>query len=64
MLKRAKELDKYHYYKNLVSQITSYDIKIIKAVTGKFINNNISCGGAADILIAALFIHQLKKIFW
>ena len=64
LLKRAGSMEKYQYFKNLIISIQEYNIEEIKVVTRECINNNISCGGAADILITALFIYNCKKIFW
>lgn len=64
MLKRAQSIEKYQYFKNLIMQISDYNLQQIKDITNTFNKHNISCGGAADILIAALFIYQLEKIFW
>ena len=63
LLKRAGSMEKYQYFKNLISSIKVYDIKTIKKITKQCIDNNISCGGAADILITALFSYKFKKLF-
>jgi holo-ACP synthase CitX len=64
LLKRSGSIEKYQYYKDLIISIKEYNIEKIKMVTKECIDNNISCGGAADILITALFIYNCKKIFW
>lgn len=56
MIKRSGSLDKYNYYKNLVEQITEYNLEQIQKVTDEFIVNKISCGGSADILVTSIFI--------
>jgi holo-ACP synthase CitX len=64
LLKRSGSMKKYQYYKDLIISIKEYNIEKIKMVTKECIDNNISCGGSADILITALFIYNCKKIFW
>ena len=63
MLKRAGSIVKYHYYKNLITSIKNYDLAKIQHITNECIKANISCGGAADILIAAIFICRFAKIY-
>lgn len=60
MIKRSGSLEKYHYYRNKVAEIKKYNPKLINKITNEFIENKISCGGSADILIASIFI---KLIF-
>lgn len=64
MLKRAKSLSKFYYFKNKIGTINYNDMEAIKNMTSDCISNNISCGGAADILITAIYLYQLKEIFW
>lgn len=64
LLKRSGSVENYQYYKELISSIKVYDIDLIKQVTKECVDNNISCGGAADILISALFINNFKRKFW
>ena len=63
MLKRAKTLEKYQYFKKMITNIQEYNLEKIKQITNECISENISCGGAADILIAAIFISQFAKMF-
>lgn len=63
MLKRAGSYERYLYYKNLISSIKTYDLDIIKQITDECVASKISCGGAADILIAAIFIKQFANSF-
>lgn len=63
MLKRAGTLEKYLFYKEKIASIRNYDLELIKQITNECIANNISCGGAADILIAAIFISQFANLF-
>ena len=63
MLKRANSMEKYQYYKVLISKIKTYDKLKIQQITNECINNNISCGGAADILITAVFISKFAQMY-
>ncbi len=60
LLKRAKSIEKYEYFKNL---IVNSNYKNKKLITDECIKNNISIGGSADILICALLINKIKKTF-
>jgi len=61
LLKRAKTLDRYYYFKNLVGNIESYDLDLIKKITDECIENNISFGGSADLLIASIFLKLIER---
>lgn len=61
LLKRAKSLEKYNYYRELVGNINQYDIKLINEVTDECIKNNISFGGSADLLVASIFLKLIER---
>lgn len=63
LLKRSGSLEKYNYFKNLVGTIEVYDEVRIEEVTNECVKNNISFGGAADILAIAIFIKKMKEGF-
>lgn len=63
LLKRSGTLEKYNYFKNLVGTIDVYDEVIIEEVTKECVKNNISFGGAADILAISIFIKKMKEGF-
>ncbi|MFA6627328.1 MAG: citrate lyase holo-[acyl-carrier protein] synthase [Bacilli bacterium] len=63
LLKRAGSLEEYHRFKALITSITTYELKTIKEVTEACIRGHISCGGAADILITALFLTAFSREF-
>lgn len=63
LLKRSGSLEKYNYFKNLVGTINVYDEAQIEAVTEECVKNNISFGGAADVLAIAIFIKKMKEGF-
>lgn len=60
MIKRSQTWEKYLYYKQLIASIDKYDYELINNISNKFIADNISCGGSADILITSIFV---KLIF-
>ena len=61
LLKRAKSVERYEYFKHLISNCAEGQEK---QVTKECIENNISIGGAADILIAALMLKKIEKTFY
>lgn len=63
LLKRSGSLEKYNYFKNLVGTIDVYDEVRIEEVTKECVKNNISFGGAADILAISIFIKKMKEGF-
>lgn len=63
LLKRSGTLEKYNYFKNLVGTIDVYDEVRIEEVTRECVKNNISFGGAADILAISIFIKKMKEGF-
>lgn len=63
LLKRAGSLEEYHRIKALISNITTYDEQVIRKVTEECIRGHISCGGAADILITAVFLTFFSRQF-
>jgi holo-ACP synthase CitX len=63
LLKRSKTIEKYNYYKNLVASIKDYNLDLINKVTNECIQNNISFGGSADLLIATIFIRLIEEEF-
>ncbi len=63
LLKRANSLDKYNYFKKLISEVGENDCEREK-ITKKCIENNISVGGSADLLISAVMLRELRKIFY
>ena len=60
LLKRAGSFERYEQYKKL---ITESNYKNAKEITKECIENNISIGGSADILICAVLINKLKQNF-
>ena len=60
LLKRSGSIEKYNYYKKLVS---SSKLEDAGEVTKECIQNGISFGGAADILVVTIFLKKMKEIF-
>ena len=60
LLKRAGSMARYEYFKNLIVQSTN---KTQKAVTRECVENKVSIGGSADILICAVLMDKIKKNF-
>ncbi len=60
LYKRAKTEERYNYFKNLISTSLSNQ----EEVTKKCIENNISVGGSADVLIASVMMKKIKQIFY
>lgn len=60
-LKRAKSFDKYFEASNKIEKIKTYDKEKIEVITNECIENNISFGGSADVLIATILVYYLKK---
>lgn len=61
LLKRSGSLEKYYFNKNLITSITKYEKRKIEEITDYCINNNLSLGGCADLLIASIFIYITKN---
>ena len=61
LLKRAITIDKYNYYKNMISSINNFEIEYLNQITEKCIQDNISFGGASDILATAILYKFAKE---
>ena len=64
LLKRSKTIERYTYFKNKISSIKEYNKKEIEEITKECIEENISFGGSADLLITAIFIYLIEKEFF
>ncbi len=60
LYKRAKGDKGYEYFKNLIANAHERE----ELVTKECIENNISIGGSADVLIASCMVKKLKEIFY
>ena len=64
LLKRAKSFERYLYFKNMISCVDTTNTAELKRVTEICVENNISIGGAADILCCGIMINKLKQLFY
>jgi holo-ACP synthase CitX len=60
LLKRAGSLEKYQYYRNLIGNIKTFDEAKIYEITAECIENNLSFGGSADLLIVTIFLKKVE----
>ena len=58
LLKRCGSIEKYNYIKNEFKENKNYDY-----LNDLCLKENLSFGGAADLLILACFLKEIKKIF-
>lgn len=63
LLKRCGSVEKYLFFKNLINSIKEYNESQIKAITEECINNNVSFGGSADLLITTIYLKRFKEVF-
>lgn len=64
LLKRSGNEDTYYRYKELISSVSTDDKTAVSALTGDCIAHNISIGGSADVLAAAIMMRKLLKLFY
>ena len=64
LLKRSCSFEKYIHFKSIISSVDINNKKQLKVVNKECLQNNISIGGAADVLIAAILLNDLLKIFY
>ena len=63
LLKRAGSSERYEYYKRLISTLDTENKEALAAVNKLCLDANISIGGSADILIAAVLMKKIKNSF-
>lgn len=64
LLKRAGNFEKYMAIKKKVASLNVHQIDEVRRFTQEAIDENISFGGSADLLIATLFMHELEKRYF
>lgn len=64
LLKRSGSLQKYAYFKDRISSVNITDRKQLKLLNEECIQNNISIGGSADVLAAAIMINKLRSLWF
>lgn len=63
LLKRARSLERYDYFKRIISSADVTCAAQLKAINDECVQNGVSIGGSADILAAAVLAEKLKKAF-
>jgi triphosphoribosyl-dephospho-CoA synthetase len=64
LLKRSGTLERYAYFQKIISSVDIRDKKQVKKVNQECLQNNVSIGGSADVLIAAILLNGLLKTFY
>ena len=64
LLKRAGSFDAYVGIKKKVASLDVTQIDDVKAFTKEAIKQNLSFGGSADLLVATIFLHRIKQIYF
>lgn len=64
LLKRSGDVETYRRYKELISTVSTDDDKAVSALTDDCVAHNISIGGSADVLAAAIMMKKLSKLFY
>lgn len=63
LLKRAKSIERYLHFKEMISTATLSDSDELLKLNRLCEEENISIGGSADVLIAAVMMRKLREIF-
>jgi len=63
-LKRAGSMEKYNLVKEMLSKIDVTNFEQIVHFNNYAIKENLSFGGAADLLVTTLLLHKVKKDFF
>lgn len=64
LLKRAKSFENYLEAKKRIENVNMDHLDDVKSFTKWAIENRLSFGGSADLLIATLFLYYIKPIFF
>jgi len=64
LLKRAGSFEKYLTIKKKIALLDVHDLVAVRQFTQEAIDEKISFGGSADLLIATLFMHELQKHYF
>lgn len=64
LLKRSGSLQKYLYFKDKISSVNIADKTQLQLLNDECINNNISIGGSADVLAAAIMLNKLHTLLF
>ena len=63
LLKRCKTIEKYNEVRNKFKNLI-FNTEEINALNDYCICNNLSFGGAADLLIVSVFIKSINELFY
>lgn len=64
LLKRSGSLEKYWYFKRKISSVDVTDKIQLKLLNEECIQKNVSIGGSADVLAAAIMINRLRTLWF
>lgn len=64
LLKRAKSIERYNYYKNLISTVDCNNKEQLQKINALCKSDNISIGGSADVLISAIMMKKITENFY
>lgn len=63
LLKRSKDMDAYHQFKEKLKHMNPNDKEQVQEMNSYAINNKLSQGGSADLLVGYLCLNAYDKIF-
>lgn len=64
LLKRAGSFDRYMEIKKKVALLDVTQLDQVKTFTKEAIEENLSFGGAADLLVGTIFLHMVEHIYF
>ena len=64
LLKRSGCPEKYDYFKNAIKSVDISDKKELKSLNSECVKSGISIGGSADVLVCAIILKKLKKLWY
>ena len=64
LLKRAGSLKCYHEIKNILRSVDINDITDVRGFTQFSIQNHLSFGGSADLLVVSIYLYDIHQIFY
>lgn len=62
-LKRSGSIERYQEFKNILKSVDPNDMTDVKAFTLFAIQNNLSFGGSADLLVVSIYLYFIHKTF-
>ena len=64
LFKRAKTIENYNLYKNLISAVDCNNLEQVQKINALCKQQNISIGGSADVLISAILMKKIAENFY